>query len=64
MYRKRAIETILRIKELLYEQGFTIKGARRKLQQLARGEADEDLSTGYRLQRVRAELEEIAELLA
>ena len=33
MYRKRDVESVLRIKQLLYEQGFTISGAR---QQLAR----------------------------
>ena len=31
MYRKKDIETILRIKELLYDRGFTIKGARKRL---------------------------------
>ncbi len=64
MYRKKDIETILRIKELLYERGFTIKGARKKLQQLAKGEPDKDLSLAPRLQSIRAELEQIQELLA
>jgi DNA-binding transcriptional MerR regulator len=31
MYRKRDVESVLRIKELLYEQGFTIAGARQHL---------------------------------
>ncbi len=31
MYRKRDVENVLRIKELLYEQGFTIAGARQHL---------------------------------
>jgi DNA-binding transcriptional MerR regulator len=31
MYRRRDIETILKIKHLLYERRFTIKGARRYL---------------------------------
>lgn len=31
MYRKRDIETVLTIKNLLYEQGFTIAGARKTL---------------------------------
>jgi DNA-binding transcriptional MerR regulator len=31
MYRKRDVESVLRIKELLYEQGFTISGARQQL---------------------------------
>lgn len=33
IYRRRDIETILRIKTLLYEEGFTIAGAKKKLEQ-------------------------------
>jgi DNA-binding transcriptional MerR regulator len=32
LYTKREIETILRIKELLYRDGFTIAGAKKKLE--------------------------------
>ena len=32
IYRRRDIETVLRIKQLLYEEGFTIAGAKKKLQ--------------------------------
>ena len=31
LYRRRDIETVLEIKRLLYEEGFTIAGARRRL---------------------------------
>jgi len=31
MYRKRDVESVLRIKRLLYEEGFTIAGARQQL---------------------------------
>jgi DNA-binding transcriptional MerR regulator len=31
MYRRKDVETILTIKKLLYEEGFTIAGARKKL---------------------------------
>ena len=31
MYRRKDVEVLLRIKELLYEQGFTISGARQYL---------------------------------
>jgi len=31
MYRRRDVENVLRIKQLLYEQGFTISGARQQL---------------------------------
>ncbi len=33
IYRRRDIETIQRIKTLLYEEGFTIAGAKKKLEQ-------------------------------
>ena len=33
IYRRRDIETILRIKSLLYEEGFTIAGAKKRLEQ-------------------------------
>src|SRR5688500_14317257 len=32
IYRRRDIETVLRIKELLYQEGFTIAGAKKKLE--------------------------------
>lgn len=38
-YRRRDVEISLRIKELLYDEMFTIAGARKKLQAEARGEA-------------------------
>src|SRR5512140_1107647 len=31
MYRRKEVETVLRIKQLLYEEGFTIAGARQQL---------------------------------
>jgi DNA-binding transcriptional MerR regulator len=33
VYTRKCVERILRIRELLYEQGFTIAGARRKLRE-------------------------------
>ncbi len=63
MYRKRDIETILLIKELLYERGFTIKGARKRLAAIARGEKDE-ASSAVQLRQIRAELESLQALLA
>jgi len=38
IYRKKDVETVLRIKELLYERGFTIPGARKRLAGRKRGE--------------------------
>lgn len=49
MYSKREIEIILRIKNLLYSEGFTIAGAKKRLEQelasgVDPGPADEPLS--------------------
>jgi DNA-binding transcriptional MerR regulator len=63
MYRRKEIETILRIKELLYERGFTIKGARKRLAAMARGDLDA-LTIGEHLAAVRRDLEQIEALLA
>jgi DNA-binding transcriptional MerR regulator len=38
-YRRKDVEMALRIKELLYEEGFTIAGARKKLSGESRGSA-------------------------
>jgi DNA-binding transcriptional MerR regulator len=38
MYRKRDVESVLRIKQLLYEQGFTISGARQQLRTESKAE--------------------------
>src|ERR1700682_1946441 len=42
MYRRRDVESVLRIKQLLYEQGFTIVGARQQLRTEARTEKKQD----------------------
>jgi DNA-binding transcriptional MerR regulator len=33
LYRRRDVETVLKIKHLLYDQGFTIEGARKQLRE-------------------------------
>jgi DNA-binding transcriptional MerR regulator len=63
MYRKKDIATILRIKQLLYQQGFTIKGARRKLQELGAVEPGPADSAPPDLRQIRNNLEEIRALL-
>jgi len=37
IYRRRDIETVLRIKELLYDEGFTIAGAKKRLEETNSG---------------------------
>jgi DNA-binding transcriptional MerR regulator len=40
MYRRKDVELIFEIKKLLYEEGFTIAGARKKLLQTSREEKE------------------------
>ena len=40
IYRRRDIETVLRIKQLLYEEGFTIAGAKKRLESELAGRAE------------------------
>ena len=69
LYRKRDLELILEIKKLLYEEKFTIAGARRKLQKmkaLREGQLKLELpEKKYReaLLRVKEELETLYGLL-
>jgi DNA-binding transcriptional MerR regulator len=69
MYRRRDVESVLRIKQLLYEQGFTIVGARQQL----RSEAKPDKGQGAipfpapptaEIQHIRQGLREILNLLS
>ena len=46
IYRRRDIETVLRIKQLLYEEGFTIAGAKKKLEAEMAGRAVTPLPAG------------------
>jgi len=38
LYRRKDLDLILKIKRLLYEEGFTISGAKRKIRDLGRAE--------------------------
>jgi len=69
MYRRRDVESVLRIKQLLYEQGFTIAGARQQL----RGESKSDKTqsaipfpshSSSEIQHIRQGLREILGLLS
>src|SRR5246127_2473780 len=69
MYRKRDVESVLRIKQLLYEQGFTISGARQQL----RAESKTDKThtaipfpshSAPEIQHIRQGLKEILDLLS
>lgn len=69
MYRKRDVESVLRIKQLLYEQGFTISGARQQLR--AENKSDKTQAAipfpshaAPEIQHIRQGLREILNLLS
>src|SRR5512135_2320065 len=71
-YRPKDIELLLRIRKLLYEDGFTIAGARKHLggekpveppPKPAAAKRKEDTPSSERLKKVKAELENILTLL-
>ena len=62
VYRKKDVEMVLTIKELLYERGFTIAGARKQL--TARNRAAEGPDRDRVLGQACQELREILALLA
>ena len=78
IYRRRDIETVLRIKQLLYEEGFTIAGAKKRLEAelagrtptpnsmaaaAAESEGAVEDPTRKALEEVRTQLREILTLL-
>lgn len=69
LYRRRDIDMILLIKKLLYEQRYTIEGARRKLREVGMGNALEagdltfEASHRARYQKIRSELASIRAML-
>lgn len=69
LYRRQDIEMVLRIKQLLYEKGFTIQGARKQLQ----GDANESEKgktaspsplDGTRLKAIKRELQSVLTILS
>ena len=69
MYRKRDVESVLRIKQLLYEQGFTISGARQQLRSEIKSDKTQatipfPARSAAELQHIRQGLREILSLLS
>jgi hypothetical protein len=69
-YRRKDVELLLRIKQLLYDRRFTIEGARQALQAEARtpkprvkAAAQRDLFSNDPLPEIRRELSDILQLL-
>jgi len=44
LYRRQDVETVLLIKRLLYDEGFTIAGARRHLREIGEGAAESGIA--------------------
>lgn len=61
-YSRKDVETVLRIRDLLYEQGFTIAGARRQLKEGAPATAVPDRTRAV-LDQIRVEAEELLRLV-
>jgi DNA-binding transcriptional MerR regulator len=69
MYRRKDVEAVLRIKKLLYEEGFTIAGARQQLRSEGKAEKNQvplpfPSHSAADLRRIRHGLEEILGMLA
>jgi DNA-binding transcriptional MerR regulator len=75
LYRRKDVETILEIKKLLYEEGFTIAGAKKKIVQVHKAEKESPVvkeepaplpfePLKNLLQEVRNELTEIRQVLS
>jgi DNA-binding transcriptional MerR regulator len=69
VYNRQELETLLDIKGLLYDERFTIEGARKKLKERVKDKAKqldltwEDKSHKALLQRVKKDLTKIREIL-
>jgi DNA-binding transcriptional MerR regulator len=69
MYRRRDVENVVRIKQLLYEEGYTIAGARQHLRDEGKGDKKQvalPFMTGSHtnLRQIRQGLQEILTILA
>ena len=69
MYRKRDVESVLRIKQLLYEQGFTISGARQQLRSENKSDKGQTAipfpsQSAAEIQHIRQGLREILDMLS
>jgi DNA-binding transcriptional MerR regulator len=65
LYRRRDVEELLTIKSLLYEDMFTIAGAKKKLARMKRGESvlENNKSDGI-LTDIKRELKEIKKIIS
>lgn len=62
LYRKKDVEELLEIKNLLYEEMFTIAGARKRLARIKRGEEDPH-RTEKKLADIKKGLRELRDII-
>jgi DNA-binding transcriptional MerR regulator len=63
LYRRRDVELLLLIKRLLYDEGYTISGANRRIRELARGRTKQTPESLETLEQVRRQVNRILELV-
>ena len=64
LYRRRDVEVLLQIKQLLYDEGYTIAGANKRLRALLRGEHLVDQEEAIKvLREVRGQVEDLLKLV-
>jgi DNA-binding transcriptional MerR regulator len=69
MYRRRDVESVVRIKRLLYEEGYTIAGARQHLRDEGKGDKKQDALpfpslSATNIRNIREGLQEILTILS
>ena len=70
LYKKKDVELLLNIKRLLYTEGFTIEGARKKLKEVKKEEKDQlklplsDQKYNTALAKIKKDLESLRRLLS
>jgi DNA-binding transcriptional MerR regulator len=70
LYKKKDVELLLNIKRLLYTEGFTIEGARKKLKEVKKEEKDQmklplsDQKYKMALAKIKKDLESLRRLLS
>ncbi|RMH42281.1 MAG: MerR family transcriptional regulator [Deltaproteobacteria bacterium] len=63
MYTRKDVEKVLRIRDLLYEEGYTIAGARRQLGEVPAADPLEHPKVRGLCARIRKEVEELLQLV-
>src|SRR5215813_4384676 len=70
LYKKKDVELLLEIKRLLYSEGFTIEGARKRLKEMRREEKDQlklplaDQKYRNALVKLKREIQSLRKMLA